>query len=432
MSDPADIQLNEQYDIQELMGEPPGWLLRYGILVVAAFLLGLVALAYVVRFPDRLTAPGLVTSAQPPVRVAARTDGELAAVLVADRDTVQRGQLLLRLANPADPAAVARLADWLSARADEPPEDWTTAPAPALRDLGELQPAYSELTQHLDELRYFLRRDKTARRIRYLRAQISELEGLAESRTRQAIILAEEVRLAARNLTRDSLLTLEGARSERELERARAAVLDGRRRLEDLRSTGFQNNIQIQELRRRVLDLQQQQGDTASDKVRTLREDYGRLRSAVAAWRTRYEVRASAAGVVALSGPLPTGRFVRAGEDLFTLLPLQPRQLLARAALPLAGAGKVRAGMTAYLRLADYPYQKYGTLTGEVYRLALLPQDDSYEVLVALPDSLVTTHGYALPFRQEMRAQITVITEDRRLLLRLFDRLYSLVKNPRG
>ena len=432
ITDPTDIRLNEQYEIQELMGDPPGWILRYGMLVVAGIVLALVAAAYFVRFPDLLAAPGVITSAQPPVRIAARTGGDIERVLVADRDTVAAGQLLVLIDNAAGAESVRALETWLDARGAEAPDEWIGAPLPTGGQLGELQPAYSAFSQNLRDWRYFLRRDKTARRIANLRDQVAEIEALNRSRSRQEAILREELRLARSNVTRDSLLVREGARSERELESARATLLDGRRRLENLRATVYQNNIRMQELQRQMLDLRQQRGDVASAKERTVREDFERLRSALATWKTRYRIVAPAAGRVALPAPLPPGRFVREGEELLTLLPLQSQHLLARAALPLAGAGKVRAGMRANIRLADYPYQEFGTLRGEVSQLALLPQDNSYLVTIALPDSLVTTYGYVLPFRQEMQGRVTIVTENRRLLVRLFDRLWSLVRNPRG
>ena len=425
---PEDIRLTEQREVQALMGDPPGWMLRYGILLVAALVLALFAIAYFVRFPDQLAAEGIITSGQPSVRVAARADGELRAVYVADRDSVAAGALLVELTGAADPGAVGRLADWLTARASEAVEDWVDTPLPA-GDFGELQTAHSALAQRLQELRYFQTKDKTRREVRYLRDEITQLEGLIGSRQRQARILASEVRLAQQTLTRDSLLVLEGARSPREVEGSRTALLDKQRSLEDLRSTVYQTNIQIQELKRRILELRQRQGDTGSSLIRTAREDFNRLRGALDEWRVRHRITAPAAGRAALPRPLVPGQFVRTGETLLTLLPTAPQDLIARATLAPNGAGKVRPGMRANIRLADYPHREFGLVQGTVQQLSLLPEANNYLVTIQMPDTLVTTYGVSLPFRQEMQGRVTILTDNRRLLARLFDRLWDLVKN---
>ena len=429
IDDPADIRLNEQYEVQQLMGDPPGWMLRYGILLVALIVLALVAIAYFVRFPDLLVAPGVITSERPPVRVAPRTAGELRSVFAADRDSVREGQLLALIDNAADPAAVEILAKWVRALAVVPPETWPDVPHDGRGELGELQPAFAALQQDLRDLDYFVSKDKTRRRVRYLRDQIGQLEGLNDSRLRQRRILREEARLAQRNLTRDSLLVIEGARSAQELERTRAVLLDLQRRAEDLRSTVYRNNIQVQELNRQILDLRQQQGSTVSDKLLDVRADYDRLRGALDEWNARYRITAPLSGKVSIPVPLSPGRFVAAGEPLLTILPDRTDGMIARAALPLAGAGKVRPGLRANIRLADYPYRQFGTLQGTVRQIALVPQDDRYLLTVDLPDTLLTTYGVNIPFRQEMQGQVTVVTENRRLLVRLFDRLWSLIKN---
>lgn len=426
---PEDIRLNERREVQALMGDPPGWMLRNGIWLVALLVLGLLVIAYFVRFPDQLAAEGLVTSEQPPVRVAARTAGELRGVYVEDRSEVREGQLLVQLASAADPKAVDRLRDWLDVRADLPVEEWDSGTLPG-GDLGTLQPAHSTLAQHLRELLYFTERDKTSREVRYLRDEIAQLEGLIGSRQRQARILANEVRLAQQNLTRDSLLLLGGARSDREVEASRTALLDRQRSLEDLRSTVYQSNIQIQELRRRILELRRRRGDTESDLVRTAREDINRLRAAIDEWYNRHRIVAPASGRAALPRPLVPGQFVRAGESLLTLLPTGPQDIVARATLSAYGAGKVRPGMPVNIRLADYPHREFGVLRGQVDQLSLLPEGEQYIVTVALPDTLVTTYGTPLPFRQEMQGQITILTDERRLLARLFDRLWDLLRNP--
>ena len=54
---------------------------------------------------------------------------------------------------------------------------------------------------------------------------------------------------------------------------------------------------------------------------------------------------------------------------------------------------------------------------------------ENYLLEIALPDSLVTTYDKLIPFRQEMQGTANIITEDRRVLERIFDRVNNILKN---
>jgi hypothetical protein len=46
-----------------------------------------------------------------------------------------------------------------------------------------------------------------------------------------------------------------------------------------------------------------------------------------------------------------------------------------------------------------------------------------------LPQNLQSTYGKPIPFRQEMQGIAKIVTEDRRVVLRLFDQFRDLLKN---
>jgi hypothetical protein len=85
--------------------------------------------------------------------------------------------------------------------------------------------------------------------------------------------------------------------------------------------------------------------------------------------------------------------------------------------------------MQARLFLDAYPEQQYGALKAEVRHIAPIPEQQAYYIELALTAGLQTTYGQELPFSQELSARANIITEDRRLLFRLFDQLRSLWEN---
>ncbi len=82
---PEEIALNERTQMEYLLGNPPSWMMRYGISVLAGFFFVLLALAWFVRYPDIVEAPVVLTTANPPIRVIAKSSGR-----VDDRRVLER------------------------------------------------------------------------------------------------------------------------------------------------------------------------------------------------------------------------------------------------------------------------------------------------------------------------------------------------------
>jgi hypothetical protein len=68
-----------------------------------------------------------------------------------------------------------------------------------------------------------------------------------------------------------------------------------------------------------------------------------------------------------------------------------------------------------------------------VTSISLLPKkgedDEAYSLDMYFPDSLMTSYKKHIPLRQEMAGQIRIVTEDRRVIERIFGSLRDLLQN---
>jgi HlyD family secretion protein len=96
--------------------------------------------------------------------------------------------------------------------------------------------------------------------------------------------------------------------------------------------------------------------------------------------------------------------------------------------LPLDGAGKVKPGQHVNLRFADFPYIEFGTVPGVVRGKSLVASEGYYIVDIDLPQGLKTNYNRVLPFTQQLQGQAEIITDDIRLLTRLFNPLRAFFK----
>jgi hypothetical protein len=134
---------------------------------------------------------------------------------------------------------------------------------------------------------------------------------------------------------------------------------------------------------------------------------------------------------VAWKPGLERGQTLKPGDAPATLIPTSGRQrLVAWCTAPALGSGRIAVGNRVQLELAAYPPAEYGYLEGRVHSMARLPEADAegkpqYRVLVALPDTLRSSYGKPIPFRQNMSATARIVTRERRVLERLLGRLWE-------
>lgn len=63
--------------MQELLGNPPSWLVRWGISVFAGIIAILIIGSSLFRYPQIIEAPIVVTTEQPPTWVIAKSSGKI-------------------------------------------------------------------------------------------------------------------------------------------------------------------------------------------------------------------------------------------------------------------------------------------------------------------------------------------------------------------
>ena len=78
--------------------------------------------------------------------------------------------------------------------------------------------------------------------------------------------------------------------------------------------------------------------------------------------------------------------------------------------------------------MANYPSDEYGELNGNIAYISPVPnQDGKYLIDVGIDKKLETSYGKKIPFRQEMKGNAKIITEDLRLIERFFYQLKNII-----
>ncbi len=125
-------------------------------------------------------------------------------------------------------------------------------------------------------------------------------------------------------------------------------------------------------------------------------------------------------GKVFFVGALQENQAVAVSQELLYVAP-PGTDYFGELQVPQQNAGKVLVGQTVLIKFAGYPYQEFGAVRGRITTIADIPLKDSVFVArVTLPTGLQTTYGKTLAFKTGMTATADVMTNDSRLLEKLF------------
>jgi multidrug resistance efflux pump len=433
---PEDILLREEDEVQYLLGKPPEWILRRGTGITMAGAILAIVVAWFIRYPDVVTAPVSIVTDRPAIRLVSVSGGTIADVLVKEKDQVAAGDVLICIDNPANWEHVLALEQQLDAFLSDSlsSSDPTTENLLSDWELGSMQSSYSEWLAELEKFLLGRGRLYSIQSVAALRQQIKDLQLLNSSLQQQEETAKKEMELAELRLTRSEAKFKQGAIKEPELQIDKEIHLDKKSKVEALQTEQLNNQVKIGNLRKELADMGfSQLGGMRSSDIR-LQELTRNLKSEILFWKQNHLVMAPVDGIVSLASNWTNGQYLQPGQEVVTLLaPEGQGNIHAQGLLPTTGAGKVAQGMSVRIRLAGFPYKEYGVLTGHVRDIALAPVSTdtapSYRIDIELPDGLKTNYDRSLPLLRESQGTAYIITERRNLLQRLFEPLYSAMKN---
>ena len=420
---PSEITLNDREQMQYLLGGPPSWMMRYGIGAMAGFFFLLLAMSWYFKYPDVLESKVVITTENPPIHIPVHASGRIEYLSVQEGQPVSSGALLAVLENPAYWEDVLRLEQWL-----QQPED-ASATFPEHLSLGMLQNTCSAFRQRREDYYYFRGRQNAATRIAALQEQILQLEKINNNLRKQNTLLSEEFDYATANRQRQKQLYAGNVISDQELEKSESAWLGQKRQMTAAEATILQNEMQMKQMRQQMDEIARTESDELHDKQMLLMESRQQLGSEITSWKQQFLLQAPVSGRVTFPVARHLHESVQAGDELLTIIPDQTQKTIARAQVPAASLGRIRSGARAIIALDGWPAMQFGVLESQVAEISAVPKEDTYLILFQLPDSMVTTYRASIPLRQEMPGSVRIITEERRMLERIFDRVADLLKN---
>lgn len=434
MSEKGDkIELRSE-EVQEIMGTPPVWIVRWGITIILMVLAVLLAGSFFYKYPDLIDARITILSENPPVQVVARSDGKLVNIFIADKQKVEAGQLLGIIENPANYADVYKLADELDSIKNyfEQPLMFNNLAFDNEYNLGQNHSYYASWVSQLRDYQTFLKFNTISQRILSLEKQVADYRNYIEKLRQQIAVLNKDYILATSQFKRDSTLHVRKVMSDVDFEKSEAAMLKQKYNYENAMTNLASTQITINQLVQQIQEQKVMNGETENKLLAVLKERYDNLVSQLKAWEQSFVLKSPIEGMVTFNNFWSVNQFVGNGNVVFTVVPFSEQKIIGKAMVPLAGAGKVEVGQRVNIKLDNYPYMEFGLLEGKIVNISMVPvasdKGGYYTAEIELTQKLVTNYKKELPFNQEMQGNAEIITKDRRLIERLIDPLVSVFR----
>ncbi len=431
MEDFEKIELRSE-DVQEILGVPPKWIVRWGTTVIFFGVACLGVFSWFFKYADKIPSTISVSTVTPPVPVVARSTGYLAKLVVAEGDTVKRGDLLLILQNSAHYEDVLELENEInhmdSAQIFNPEGSLTFNPRPNLF-LGDLQPSYSSFVQTYKEYTFKKAEKFGEKNVYQLEREKNNYNKLIDRENERAQTIRENLKMAREIYARkkkiyeehDSPISLD------ELQNGYKEINRYEEELKNIETTKQQfqgNKLQID---KNVLEVRQNTKEGNTTKYFGLIENLNQLKTGIIRWKQIYLLTAPVDGKVSFfNNYLSEKQNIKEGDQALAIVPLNSDSIVGIISLPISESGRVKEGQRVVIKFDSYPYQQFGLVEGRIKSKALMPKDDkTISIRVGFPKGLTTSYKKELHFEQQMQGGAEIITEERRFIYRIFEKLVS-------
>jgi HlyD family secretion protein len=419
-------------EIDEILGKAPHWIIRRGTAVIFSVILLIFIGSCIFKYPDIIDSTIVITTENVPATIVAKTSGKITDIFVKDNQLVKKNDYLAVIENTANYKHVKEVSNKLDSlkpfMLDFDFSKIQKVHFEASYLLGDLQSSFSTFRKDLEDYRKFIDNDYQHKKIASVQEQIINYKQMYAKLLSQQDIMEQKLDIGGSQFNRDSSLYSNKTIALSEFEKSKSTLLDNKYSVVSSSTTIDNTLISISQLEQSILELEQDFSEKKKAYELSLSESYDNLQTQIKLWEQTYILKSPVDGIITFTKIWSENQNVVSGDKVLTVIPKETSRVIGKLTIPVSGSGKVKVGQKVNIKLANYPYMEYGMIEGKIKSISLIPTDNTYIAEVEFPVGLKTNYGKQLEFGQEMQGNAEIITEDIRLIERLFNPLKALFK----
>lgn len=415
---------------------PPSWLLQYGIGLIALILGIFLCLSFLIKYPDKIEAYGIVTASQPPIEHFANQPGVIKKICVKDGDKIKRGAVIAYMENTMNIKDLVALKDFIDKYdAITKLDQYTSIVIPPDLELGDVGNVYNSMVLSFENLQRVLKQVGVFEQIKTIRGEIAHNNKLNDVIQKDQSLTKEELALIEKDFGRNLSLNENGVVSDLDKEKSNVQFLQYQKSYNQTYQTIIQNEIKSKQLELEIQRLSEERKIKIDEILFQLKTEVNAVKQQIKIWEEAYIIRSEIEGIVNIHSEITSQRYLANNEVIATIIPIRSfKQKQIRVVVPNGGIGKIKLGTEAILKFDAYPYKEFGVVRSNVKKIAKLPEKDNdgnnqYEVLLSLEDTIKTTYGKVIPYEPRAALTADIITNDKSIMERILDNFLNLIKS---
>ena len=428
MENPNDIELRSE-EVQEILGTPPSWLVSWGSSIAFFTFLAIGWASFFLKYPDTVESKIKVSASDPPRRMVTDELKYLDELLVHHEQVIEAGQALAVFRTDGEFGDVMILENYLITDLDEEQEVdrfLINLKIPSDLVLGDLQDDVFDFKEKQQLLRSELVNDDEDLSVRQIDRQIKQFRASVQSRKRQKSKLMQELQLARKAQTRNNNLYKSGKQGIEAVRASDAEVLAKERELSSINSEIKDDQLQIDLLKDNKSGVEKGSDEGIKIAQRQLEDSFKTLQRRVVEWKKANILSSPIPGIVLINDGVTDNIILSEGTEMMIILPTEKKETLGKINLNVKGSGKVAIHQKVIVKFDSYPFEEFGAFEGKVSRIGKIPTDGKLPIEVSFEKKLISTTGKQIEVTQEMTGEAIIITEEKRFVERIFEKLRSI------
>lgn len=410
-------------EVQEILSRVPNIMIRWGIGIILGLICIIFFLSYLIKYPDIIEGKAILTSEIPTIRLISQTNGYLENIWVEADSYVLEGQPIAEIKSNITKESIDTLLQILN----ESNIEIASEKLQRFSEMGALQNEVNSLLNSLVEYRNLRSNEYFANSIKNFQDQVNYNNKLSMVTQEEIDLLMVELKNAGDKFKADSTLYSNGVIAKSEFFKNQTEYFHSKKQLINARKSILQYKITASNYEMQVLELQKKFEDQQRQLQTDILNAKNSIRSIIKNWRQNYIFHAPFDGTLSYLSNLNESQYVENGQALFAVIPKNTERILAIIKISDQAFGRVEVDQKARIKLNNYPHQEYGQLIGVVSEISKVPTEEGYFVKVSLTEGLKTSYGKDLPYKPDMLGTAEIVTEELRLLERVFNNFRKML-----
>lgn len=429
--------LKTNKELDNLLGPPPNWIIRWGITILAGVITILIIGSYYFRYPEVISTPITLTHESPATWIVAKINGRIDSIYIKENSFVKKGQIIASLENTAEVTDVYTLKKELSIFHEKLSKNHgNNLHLQKNLHVGELNELYTNLIKLVDDFSNFRDENYYNKKIAFLNKERVLKQNLEKNIQKQLNTFSSYSSIENKQYTRDSILTIKGISPKTLQENTKKQILSSDIKVNDYNSSLIHVNIDINKIQETAEELKLTSKEKERSFINNIFIAYEALYNGILNWESAYILRAPTNGTIEYFNYWSENQNVIAGEKVFSIVPNNKGLIMGKCLINAAGIGEIKQGNNVIIKLNEFPYLKYGILNGHVSKISSLGLAElnskeklkNIEIVLDTKD-LITSYGENITKAGELTGIAEISINDISLLENFFAPLKYLSTN---